>query len=296
MTRRRIKFAAAGLLCAALAGGGAWAWQENRQTHSLEAHGAETQGDHDAHTHPHTQPRLDLPSPREDRKKLGLMTSLPLYWPLGEAFTVTATGKGEVPWQRQQLELDHELVLLDTLSPIPGLGPDDPETDPLEGLERLAIVQPRGLTASDNVALDRWVRGGGRLLLVLDPMLTGHYEAALGDPRRPTDVALMPPVLVRWGLAMTYDPEGQDPRRPVRVPVEDFSIIASMSGEIAIAESGTGKCALLARNVVARCAVGAGEVVFLADAATFEMLVEPTVKPAAENLQLVQLVTYAFGE
>ena len=62
------------------------------------------------------------------------------------------------------IEARYTLQPLDTLSPVPALSPDAPDTDPLAGLERLAVIQPRGLSPADNVALDQWVRGGGRLL------------------------------------------------------------------------------------------------------------------------------------
>ena len=113
------------------------------------------------------------------------MTSLPLYWPADAALADIAAGTAPPPWQRRAIEADYRLVPLDTLSPIPALSPDAPDTDPLAGLGLLAVIQPRGLSPADNVALDDWVRRGGRLLMALDPALTGDYEAPLGDPRRP---------------------------------------------------------------------------------------------------------------
>lgn len=135
----------------------------------------------------------------QGRAPLGLMTSLPLYWPLGAGVAEIAVGTAGLPWQRSAIEARYALVPRDTLSPIPGLSPNAPDTDPLAGLDRLAMIQPRGLSPADNVALDNWVRGGGRLLLVLDPALTGEYDLPLGDPRRPVDAALIPPVAARWG-------------------------------------------------------------------------------------------------
>lgn len=89
------------------------------------------------------------------------MTSLPLYWRLGADVADIASGNALVPWQRQAMERRFDLVPLDTLSPIPALTPDEPETDPLAELDYLAIIQPRGLSPADNVALDEWVRAGG---------------------------------------------------------------------------------------------------------------------------------------
>ncbi|QUL36556.1 hypothetical protein [Erythrobacter sp. JK5] len=203
------------------------------------------------------------------REPLGLMTSLPLYWPLGADFSELAQGGGERPWQRALLERRFELVPLDTLSPIPGLSPGDRETDPLAGLERLAVIQPRGLSAADNVALDDWVRGGGELLLVLDPILSGDYDVPLGDPRRPVDTALIPPVLKRWGLAITAElHENRD---------EGIRTVALGNGQITVVHSGTiapvtgnSACEILAQGTLARCTIGQGRVTVLADAALFE--------------------------
>ena len=70
-----------------------------------------------------------------EQRRLGLMTSLPLYWPLGANVAAIASGNAPVPWQRQAMERRFELVPLDTLSPIPALTPDEPETDPLAELD-----------------------------------------------------------------------------------------------------------------------------------------------------------------
>jgi hypothetical protein len=200
-------------------------------------------------------------------QRLGLMTSLPLYWPLGAGLDELASGRAAIPWQRAALSADYRVEPLDTLSPIPGLAPDAPATDPLAGLERLAVIQPRGLSPADNVALDDWVRSGGRLLLVLDPMLTGDYDLALGDPRRPVDTALIPPVVAHWGLAVRFDET-----QAVGVTTERLGAAAlplALAGQIAIADAAA-DCTLLAERAAARCRVGAGQVMLIADAALFE--------------------------
>jgi hypothetical protein len=211
--------------------------------------------------------------------RLGLMTSLPLYWPHNADITDLAAGTAPLPWQRVAIASRYALVPLDTLSPVPALSPDTPETDPLAGLARLAVIQPRGLSPADNVALDGWVRGGGRLLLVLDPALTGEYDLPLGDPRRPVDGALIPPVVARWGLAVRFD-AGQLPvvsyapvsagaqagaggsARPVPLPL-------ALAGRIVL-DAAAPDCILQADAAMAVCRVGKGRVTLIADAALFE--------------------------
>ena len=247
MARRSVKIGFAAIALAAV-GGGVWWWYESQKACCVFPEEPE------------------FPVPQGERPKLGLMTSLPLYWPLGADLAAIASGAAELPWQRRVLEQGYELVPLDTLSPIPGLSPDDAETDPLVGLKHLAVIQPRGLSPADNVALDAWVRAGGHLLLVLDPLLTGEYALALGDPRRPADTALIPPVVERWGLAVAFDDAQQSPR-DARIGDDHFTV--EQAGKVSTLTEGK-DCALLGEGVAARCRIGAGTVTLFADAALFE--------------------------
>ncbi|WP_068865693.1 hypothetical protein [Erythrobacter dokdonensis] len=203
-----------------------------------------------------------------DRPPLALMTSLPLYWPQGAGIADLAAADAPAPWQRKVLERDHAIYPLDTLSPAPALSPDAPEVDPLAGLARLAVIQPRGLSPADNVALDAWVREGGRLLLVLDPALTGEYDLPLGDPRRPVDSALIPPVVARWGMAIRFDDAQEVAVRNERLGTAAFPLV--LAGQVTIVDPAAGQCTLVAGGAAARCAVGQGRVTLLADAAVFE--------------------------
>ena len=56
------------------------------------------------------------------------------------------------------------------------------------------MAHPLAQTAENLVALDQWVRGGGRVLLLADPMLEWPSERPLGDPLRP------PPMFMDTGL------------------------------------------------------------------------------------------------
>ncbi len=239
-------------LLAAFVLGGLWAWYESQKACCAFP------------DEPPPVPAIQMDA--GEKEALGLMTSLPIYWSAGAEISELAAGDTRAPWQRLALEAHAALVPLDTLSRIPGLSPDDPETDPLAELERLAVIQPRGLSPADNVALDEWVRAGGSLLLVLDPLLTGEYPFALGDPRRPADVALIPPVVERWGLEIVFDDEQPESRS---VLVGGIPLTVELTGEIRLAGK-SGNCSILAEGVVATCAIGEGKVTLLADAALFE--------------------------
>jgi hypothetical protein len=212
---------------------------------------------------PVTQPSAAPPTTR-----LGVMSSLPLFWPIGAGIAEIAGGDAELPWQHEVLAGSFVLEPLDTLAPIPGLGPDAPATDPLAGLTRLAVIQPRGLSPADNVALDSWVRGGGLLLLVLDPALTGDYDLPLGDPRRPVESALIPPVVARWGMAVRFDEERETEVRTAGLGAARLPLV--LAGEVTITDPSAAQCTLLAGGAAARCSVGEGRVTLIADAALFE--------------------------
>lgn len=214
------------------------------------------------------RPPAEAPPTAAAHEPLGLMSSLPLYWPQGADLADLAAGRGEAVWQRTAMEQAYALVPLDTLSPVAGLSPGEPETDPLAGLTRLAVIQPRGLSPADNAALDAWVRAGGRLLLVLDPALTGEYDLPLGDPRRPVDTALIPPVVVRWGMAVRFD-EAQ-PGTVSTAQLAQATLPLALSGSVEITDPAAGECSLTAEGAAAICRVGKGRVTLIADAALFE--------------------------
>lgn len=216
---------------------------------------------------PHGETATAAP-PGTARVPLGLMTSLPLYWPLGASMGDLASGRAGLPWQRAAIEQAYAITPLDTLSSIPALSPDAPDTDPLAGLDRLAVIQPRGLSPADNVALDTWVRGGGRLLLVLDPALTGDYDLPLGDPRRPADTALVLPVVARWGLSLRFAETGDEDVR--ETTLGDARLPLALAGQIAVIDPAAASCTVLAQGAAARCRIGAGQVTLIADAALFE--------------------------
>ncbi|MDZ4307392.1 ABC transporter [Allopontixanthobacter sp.] len=203
-------------------------------------------------------------SPASERRPLGLMGTLPIYW--GEAAGVEEliAGNADPHWARAVLEQDYELVPLDTLAGAAGLGSP-------EAVGRALLAQPRPLSGAENVALDDWVRGGGHLLLFADPMLTGHSRFPIGDRRRPQDVILLSPILSRWGLELQFDPQQDDDERtvafegtelPMRLP-GNFRIVGTSPGAPA-------NCELAANGVIADCTIGSGRVLIVADAAILE--------------------------
>ena len=211
-----------------------------------------------------------------EREPLGLMTSLPIYWPDGAALDDLVNADTQLPWIRTSLEQSYDLAALDTLS-LDQDSTQDFEAEPaqseqgsapLAAFDRLMIVQPRGLSPADNVALDEWVNAGGHLLIALDPMLAGHYAYPLGDPRNPMMGALIPPVVERWGLSISFDIQ-----QPLELQSFDYdggTLPMVMSGQIALEPEGEGACLLDADDRMATCVIGEGRVTLVADATLFE--------------------------
>jgi hypothetical protein len=186
---------------------------------------------------------------------LMLFTSLPIYWAEG-ADVVARLRSGEVHWARRELATGNALVPLDTL-----------ELDAAGGSGRLLMIQPRPLAPVENVALDRWVRGGGRVLLFADPALTADSLFPLGDPRRPQDTVLLSPILTRWGLDLSFDEAQPSGERGVGLG-RGATLPVNLAGRFRA--KGSGSCRTGPQGLVARCAVGRGRVTAVADAALFE--------------------------
>lgn len=224
-------------------------------------------------------------SPTE-RRPLGLMGTLPIYW--GEAAGVEELVAGDAPlhWARAVLEQTYELVPLDTLAGPEGLGSPD-------AVDRVMLAQPRPLSGAENVALDDWVRGGGHLLLFADPMLTGHSRFPIGDRRRPQDVILLSPILSRWGLELQFDEAQDEGERTVQF--SGTALPVQLPGSLRIAATSPGApadCTLEASGLIADCAIGSGRALIVADAALLDL----DAGEAGRNDVLAVLTDRAFPE
>jgi hypothetical protein len=189
---------------------------------------------------------------------LGLFTSLPIYWNESASVSDALDGDGEPQWARQMLEQHHRLVPLDAL---------DPAT--LRPLNEVLMAQPRPLAPTENVALDDWVRAGGRLLLFADPFLTEHSRFPIGDKRRPQDVVLLSPILARWGLELTFDEKQDEAEHVMRLGAIELPV--RLAGRLRkIAHEAPADCTVAADGLAAECRISAGRVTIVADAALLE--------------------------
>lgn len=191
---------------------------------------------------------------------LGLFTTLPIYWPESDGIGDLLTENAPPHWVRILLERRFDLVPLDSLNEM---------LDRKMALTHLMLAQPRALSGAENVQLDEWVRSGGRALIFADPMLTAHSRFALGDPRRPQDVALLSPILKRWGLQLLHDPNG--PRRPQVMMGSMLSLPVDDEGSLQVVPTDAhSDCVISGQGVIAICSIGEGRATIVADAAILD--------------------------
>jgi len=198
-----------------------------------------------------------LPGRQHD---IGLFTTLPILW--NESGDVAALVNDTAPphWALDVMKRHGPVFGLDRLDAGGGA-----QALPRIGL--LVMAQPRPLSPAENVALDDWVRGGGHVLLFADPMLTQDSRFPPGDPRRPHDIAMLSPILGRWGLRLTFDEAQASGERAAEVLGR--AIPVNLAGRFEAA-SGAGACRIETGGLLAGCDVGKGRVTALADAALLE--------------------------
>ncbi|WP_395393983.1 DUF4350 domain-containing protein [Novosphingobium sp. BL-8A] len=219
-------------------------------------------------------------------QRIGLSTSLPILWDESDDPRELLSSGAPRSWAGDALASQGEVLPLDSLADAQG-------RFPLPADALLVMAQPRALTPQENVALDGWVRAGGRLLLFVDPMLTQPSRYPLGDPRRPQDMAMLSPILAHWGLELRFDPSEKPGER--MVPLGEGSLPVNLPGRFRLlgiygdgtsdrgnggmvgmpaasgkSGDGNGSCSLESAEILADCRIGRGRVLAVADAALFE--------------------------
>ena len=178
------------------------------------------------------------------RPELALLTSLPIVF--SESFSLDASRNPLLA----RLEQGYAVRPVD--------GPEQLVTGGL-----LLAIQPQALTAERLVQLDRWVRNGGRLVLLADARLTFESSRPLGDRFRPPFSFPDSGLLRHWGLELEDVPAGQD---------EDVTIHlgggADGKGNSVgrLRALGRGGCVVTEGGHAARCRIGRGRVTVVADA------------------------------
>lgn len=179
------------------------------------------------------------PRPPNQQPVLLLLTNLPLMF--GEQFSVQQNGSAAL----KALQTRYRVIPISVSDP--------PE---LAKGRLLLMAQPQAQPAEDLVALDAWVRGGGRLLLLADPLLEWPSERPLGDPMRAPTMFADTGLLAHWGLRL----DAPDERGAKMGKLGGYGVVMDSPGAL------FGKCEISSDRLVARCRVGRGRATVVADA------------------------------
>ena len=178
-------------------------------------------------------------SPEAAKPELFLITALPIAF--SEQFGLDQAGSPVM----KALEQDYRVRLVDLPSQLP------------EGALLLA-AQPRALPAEELVKLDDWVRRGGRMLLLADPMLEWPSDLPLGDRRRAPIAFADTGLLQHWGLRL----DAPEQRGVVEHTTDLGPVTYQSPGELI--KIG-GNCDI-EDHWSALCRIGRGRVIVVADA------------------------------
>jgi hypothetical protein len=183
--------------------------------------------------------RTIVPGRPAQRPTLLLLTSLPLVF--SEGFALTGGGSPAL----KKLQSRYRVLPISVT--------DGAE---LAKGDLLLMAQPPTQTAENLVVLDQWVRRGGHLLLLADPMLEWPSKLPLGDPLRPPPVFMDTGLLAHWGLRL----DAPDRRGPAPRKLGSFEVMTDSPGSL------SGSCHISDDRLVAHCRIGRGRATIIADA------------------------------
>ena len=202
--------------------------------------------------------RPSAPQSTVEKPRLLLLTSLPLVF--GEGFSLESGGSPALK----------ALSARFTVLPISTTAPAELRKAPL-----LLMAHPPAQTAENLVALDRWVRDGGRVLLLADPLLEWPSDRPLGDPLRPPSMFMDTGLLTHWGLRT----EPAEQRGPQMRRLAGYEVVTASPGSL------SGGCEVSADRLTAQCRIGRGRATIIADADLLD--VEHLDGPTENNLEAV---------
>lgn len=186
--------------------------------------------------------KADAPPPaaRTAKPTLMLLTTLPLIF--GEKFGLKGGGSPALSALAMQYKV----------TPI---GVADAHS--LARGDLLLMAHPLAQPAEALVDLDQWLRRGGRLLLLADPILDWPSELPLGDPLRPPPAFADTGLLAHWGLRL----DAPDERGPRQLELGGQPIVTASPGSLA-----GQTCRISSDRLVAHCRIGKGAATVVADA------------------------------
>ncbi|MGE4429350.1 MAG: DUF4350 domain-containing protein [Sphingobium sp.] len=188
-----------------------------------------------------------------ERPVVALLTALPLLWSEGRDIAdMLHRGEGARDFPPAPVT-SHRVMAIDHI-----------DRASLAQAGVVLVAQPRLLQPRELVELDRWVRAGGRAVILADPLLVWPSDLSPGDPRRPPLTSLLDPLLAHWGLRL--EPAAHAEPEPERRMLASGHVLL-LAGASRFTVTGEGKdCALTEQGLMALCRIGKGRVRLVADA------------------------------
>ncbi len=205
-----------------------------------------------------------------------MLTGLPLRWSgSGDIAAIISDGA----------EDDPALVRLEAMGPVLLADSLVDRVPPPGGT--LLIAHPRALAPQELVAIDTFVRGGGKAVMLADALSGWPTRHPLGDPRNPPVTSLLTPLLGHWGVTLGAAPVDGDGVQSV--DVDGAQLRLSSAGAF---ERLPPACRAFADRRVAQCRIGAGEAWLVGDAdLLFAPLWSPFV-PGAGHLRRADTIEW----
>lgn len=206
---------------------------------------------------------------RADAPAVTILTGLPLRWSASrDIAAMIAEGTNDDP-ALARLAAAGPVSLVDSLAdhvPPPG--------------GALLVAHPRALAPQELVAIDAFVRGGGRAVVLADALSSWPGRHPLGDPRNPPVTSLLTPLLDHWGVVLAAASADDHVAQPA--DVDGVRLRLFSAGRFVRTSS---QCRAFAEYRILRCAIGKGEAWLVGDAdLLFEPLWRPLV-PGAHHLR-----------
>jgi hypothetical protein len=194
-----------------------------------------------------------------------MISGLPLRWAgEGDLSAMLRRGAADDP-ALVRLERTHRIALVDSLADhVPPAG------------AVLLLAHPRALAPQDLVAIDAFVRGGGRAVILADALSGWPPPHPTGDSRNPPVTSLLTPLLDHWGVTLGAAPAGETAAHDVDVDGRRLRLFSAgrFEGQLP-------GCTAQAGAQILRCRVGAGEAWLVGDA---DLIFAPLWQPLVGDL------------
>ena len=189
------------------------------------------------------RPVARTPGPRP---VVTVISALPLFWREGVDGTEARADAPIIAVLRQRFDI----------RPI-----DSPLSPLMREASLLFLAQPRALSPGELIALDAWVRRGGHMLILADPLLRWPSPLPLGDRRRAPAVNMLDPLFRRWGVELLQPTGAGEDRRML----SDQRLLTTMAASTFHAHHGSA-CQIEENGLFARCTLERGKALLVADA------------------------------